>query len=170
MHWQHSRQRLVLARFLNGDLTQAHVNVHSPYIYVADAAARASVLQEIRRWVLPALVPRCCPLFSRSRWNGADDAVQWLGLLAGHHRGVLLRGMIFKFVDQPPPRPPPTRNLDDDWLLAVASEVAAPVQEDAAEALPEEDPGADDALPWTVLRTPMNFIEGTSSTDARPPP
>ena len=143
MHWQHTRQRLVLGRFLNGDLTQPHINVHSPYLYRADAAARASLLQEIRRWVLPALVPRCCPLFSRSRWNGADDAVQWLGLLAGHHRGVLLRGMIFKFVDQPAPKPLPMRNVEEDWLLAVASEVAAPVEEDAGEALPEdEDAGA----------------------------
>ena len=121
LHHQHVRQRMVLKRYMNGDLSNPRPHVFNPYVNVMDDATRSSMLQEVKQFVVPALLPATCPLFSRSRWNGADGAIQWMGLLAGHHAGTLLRHTVQKFVGaaQKPQQAP-----GDGWLEAACSEVS----------------------------------------------
>ena len=100
-HNQHHAQRAVLARFLNGDLASSDVTIYNPNVHIIDEPVRARMLQDIEAFVLAALVPTTCPLFSRSRWNGADGALAWLGLFSAHYNGSLLKHTIQKFVGLP---------------------------------------------------------------------
>ena len=74
------QQRMILEHYLNGEL-------RSPEIchYTTTGKTRAQILREFEVWVTPALVPGRCEVFPRSRWVGADLAVDFAGLLAAHH-------------------------------------------------------------------------------------
>ena len=106
MDCRHRQQRLVLAKFLNGDLTSSEVRVYHQYVHVANDAVREATLLDIDKYVVPMLVPVACPVFSRSRWNGADAAIRWAGLLIGHYAGSLFRLAVEDFTGHKPQAPP----------------------------------------------------------------
>ena len=122
-HNQHHAQRAVLARFLNGDPVSSDVMIYNPNVHIIDEPVRARMLQDIEAFVLAALVPTTCPLFSRSRWNGADGALAWLGLFSAHYNGSLLKHTIQKFAGLPLLQGPGGRE-EDHWIRAIGAELS----------------------------------------------
>ena len=80
------KQRVVIQHFCNGDMRDTSTITHfaQPGEYVdADHA-----LQTFLKYMIPVLVPCACPIFPRSRWFGADAALDYLGLWSVAH-GIL---------------------------------------------------------------------------------
>lgn len=77
------KQRSVIQLLCNGDLRNHNVIQHFalPGQYVDSDHA----LQVFLRYVVPVLVPSACPVFPRSRWFGADGALNFVGLLFSIH-------------------------------------------------------------------------------------
>ena len=80
---QKLRQRAIIEHFLNDDFRDHSKIIHwcQPGQYDSEEAA----LQIFLKFMVPALLPCACPLFPRSRWFGADCALDWVGLLAATH-------------------------------------------------------------------------------------
>lgn len=83
------RRRLILNHFLNGDISEEHRITH----YTAVARDRSEILAEMKTHLLPALLPKACPILNRSKWLGCELTFQYLGLLLSHH-GLLTKLMI----------------------------------------------------------------------------
>ena len=80
---QHRRQRLVLDKYLNGNIMDQTRVIHMTQSTQID---RNAILEEFREAVLPALLPQACaPYFNRSKWLGGERAFSWHALLATHH-------------------------------------------------------------------------------------
>ena len=79
---QHAKQKMVLRRYLNGNIADRNRIIHMSPV----DTDRAEVLQEFKTWVIPALLPQGRPpFFNRSKWLGGEEAVSWHGLLASRH-------------------------------------------------------------------------------------
>ncbi len=80
---QRMKQRCIIEHFFNDDLRNGEKIVHwaHPGQYVDSNQALAIFL----KYVVPALIPCSCPLFPRSRWFGADQALDYVGLWASVH-------------------------------------------------------------------------------------
>lgn len=84
------RRRLILEHLCNGNLQRSdRIEFWMP---TADFATREQVVLVLQEWLVPALLPGPCPEFPRSRWTGADMAVDFFGVLQSHH--ALLRPLI----------------------------------------------------------------------------
>ena len=74
------KQRAILSTYLNGNLQEETV-VH----YTMEERSREAVLEDMRRFVIPALLPSCCPLLNRARIMSFESTCAWVGLLCLHH-------------------------------------------------------------------------------------
>ena len=118
------------------------MRVYNPFVHVIDEQVKANMLRDMEGFALAALLPRTCPLFSRSRWNGADASLNWLGLFAGHYNGALFAGTIQRFVGLPLLQRP-AASAEDAWMRAISAEVDQEMSRHsegglAAEAVDEE--------------------------------
>ena len=95
------KQRLILDRYLNGDLESEEVQHWSPL-----PVSRDAVVSDFRRFVVPALVPGPCPLLNRSKFMGFESTAAWVALLATHHN--LLKDLMQRFYGQTVAGAPPT--------------------------------------------------------------
>lgn len=77
------KQRKIIEFFLNDDLRNHEQIIH--WSKPGQYSSYDEALQIFLKYVVPALLPYNCPLFPRSRWFGADGALDWVGLLAGTH-------------------------------------------------------------------------------------
>ena len=74
------RRRIILDHYLNGNINSKTV-VH----FSSMLRDRDEVLEEFRLFVVPALLPKTCPVLNRSKWLGCEESFRWLGLLLSHH-------------------------------------------------------------------------------------
>ncbi|CAE7346263.1 unnamed protein product [Symbiodinium microadriaticum] len=91
------RQRALLQFFLNDDWQDSSEVVFWTETFGLDGER---LLQLMSRYLLPVLVPSRPPIFSRSRWNGFQEALQWFGLAEAVHG--LLRPAILDFLAPKP--------------------------------------------------------------------
>ena len=77
----HQKQRLIFNKYLNGNIEEEGVVVH----YVSSPRPRDAVLDDFKRFVIPALVPTPCPLLNRSKFMAFEATAKWIGVLAVHH-------------------------------------------------------------------------------------
>ena len=77
------KQRKIIEFFLNDDLRDHQRIIH--WCKPGQYNSYDEALQIFLKYVVPALLPYNCPVFPRSRWFGADGALDWVGLLAGTH-------------------------------------------------------------------------------------
>ena len=77
----HKRQRLVLSTLLNGNIEDATAVWH----WTEAPRSRDSVLQDMKKHLVPALIPFACPHLNRGSWLGHEDTLRWCGLLSCHH-------------------------------------------------------------------------------------
>ena len=75
-----ARQRAILKYYLNGDWESETIHVYS-----SSHVNRAQLLQAMRKFVVPALLPSAISLFPRNRWHGGETAVDEAGLLFACH-------------------------------------------------------------------------------------
>ena len=59
----HHKQRLILDKYLNGNLDEANIVVH----YTTQEVSRDDILQEFQCFVVPTLLPGPCPVLNRSK-------------------------------------------------------------------------------------------------------
>jgi hypothetical protein len=69
-----------LDHYLNGNINSKTI-VH----FSSMLRDRDEVLEEFRLFVVPALLPKTCPVLNRSKWLGCEESFRWLGLLLSHH-------------------------------------------------------------------------------------
>ena len=74
------KRRLVLSMFLNGDITQERL-VH----YTSGFKDRDDILLEIKKYLIPELLPTGVPLVNRNKWLGTEEAMSFFGILLCHH-------------------------------------------------------------------------------------
>ena len=80
---QHRRQRLVLDKYLNGNIMDQTRVIHMTQSTQID---RNAILEEFREAVLPALLPQACaPYFNRSKWLGVRRRTRLLLARATGH-------------------------------------------------------------------------------------
>ena len=84
------RRRLILEHLCNGNLQRS--DKIEFWVPTADFATQDQVVHVLQEWLVPALLPGPCPDFPRSRWTGADLALDFFGVLQSHH--ALLRPLI----------------------------------------------------------------------------
>ena len=84
------RRRFVLQYFLNGDWSEGEIQHFCTFTCCRDAE---ETKENIRRWVVWALLPRKCGVFSRKSWTSGDLPVEWIGLLTACH-GIYPRLMV----------------------------------------------------------------------------
>ena len=89
------KQRLILDRFLNGNLDEHDVVVH----YSMQAISREEVLAQFERFVVPALLPGPCPILNRSKFMAFEATATWAALLCAHHN--VLQPLMALFHGQP---------------------------------------------------------------------
>eukprot|EP00438_Fugacium_kawagutii_P030562 Skav222977 [mRNA] locus=scaffold2762:20868:23516:+ [translate_table: standard] len=142
---QRQQQRLIILQFLQDDFreTKSITMWAKPGEYQSPEDA----LQTMLRFLVPALLPSSCPLFPRSRWVGADCALDFVGLLASVRNLLIpLVGMwCGKDIEQNLPDLPHGNEgndaaaLEDDeigWSVHVQDEQSAPAP--AAPVLPPD--------------------------------
>ena len=126
-------QRLVLGYFLSGDL---HNRECVEFWTTFGDLDKGTVLQGFRHWVLPMLVPTKPRVFPRSRWVGAEESVDFFGLIDCCHG--LLRPMLMVWARKSitPERPVEFgwSFLQDEVDADFAPTAAQPIAFDAAEA------------------------------------
>ena len=74
------RRRIILDHYLNRNINSKTI-VH----FSSMLRDRDEVLEEFRLFVVPALLPKTCPVLNRSKWLGCEESFRWLGLLLSHH-------------------------------------------------------------------------------------
>ena len=80
---RHEKQRLMLAKYLNGNVQDRGRIIH---MSTDTSLTRESLLEDMRQHLVPALLPQGTPPFyNRSKWLGAERAITWHGVLATHH-------------------------------------------------------------------------------------
>ena len=84
------KQRMILDRYLNGNLDDEEITHWS-----LAPVDRESVLKDFARFVIPALMPHCCPVLNRSKFMGFESSAAWTGLLSVHHN--LLSHLMTRF-------------------------------------------------------------------------
>ena len=90
---QRRRQRAVITFFLHGDLQDHDEIWFRTQVWGLEVE---QVLALMRRYLVPLLLPRRPPVFSRTRWDGFDDAVRYYGLVDACHG--LLRPTLLDFL------------------------------------------------------------------------
>lgn len=115
-----NRQRVILEFYLNGDL-QSNVIEH----YTSRIVSKEQLLQEFNYYVVPALLPHRAPVFPRSRWVGADNSLDWVGLLLSTHNlfSPMMCTWARSFAKEnseasKPAEPPP---VDNTWLTLLGT-------------------------------------------------
>lgn len=124
------QRSVTLCRILNGDWSQPHVQHYCPEgccINEAETHARLCF------HVVEALLPRAAPNFPRSRWTGANLAVNFSGLLAAVH------GCLSSLLG------PCLRELSDASKPVVASDFALPPAGHALQAFVGAEAAGDSA-------------------------
>ena len=74
------RRRLIISTYLNGDITEERL-VH----YTSGFRDRDDILLEIKKYLIPELLPTGVPLVNRNKWLGTEEAMSFFGLLLCHH-------------------------------------------------------------------------------------
>ena len=143
---QRKRRRAIINFFLQGDLQEQD----EIFFYSARWGLQEHhVLALMEKFLVPALLPRRPPIFSRTRWDGFNDALLWFGLAEACH-GLLHCTLL-------------------DFLQVSASETSLPQAAQAAQAdaqpaavVEEEQEAADHAaaavtgnIDWKVLKLKM---------------
>lgn len=121
---QKQRQRAIIEHFLNDDFRDHTQIVHwcKPGQYRDEEEA----LQIFLEYIVPALLPCCLPLFPRSRWFGADIALDWVGILASIH-GLLIPLMAAWTGRSPSPAQPAEETLElEDYGWGALDSAQAP--------------------------------------------
>ena len=76
------KQRMILNFFLNDDLQeQSEICFWTPRWDLT----KETVIQNMNKYLVPALLPSKPPMFSRAKWTGFEECVQYWGLLACCH-------------------------------------------------------------------------------------
>ncbi|CAE7653893.1 unnamed protein product, partial [Symbiodinium necroappetens] len=79
---QRKRRRAIINFFLQGDLQEQD----EIFFYSARWGLQEHhVLALMEKFLVPALLPRRPPIFSRTRWDGFNDALLWFGLAEACH-------------------------------------------------------------------------------------
>ena len=85
-------------------------------------------LELMSLFVVWALIPFACPLYSRKNWLNYDKSVDWIGLLESHHK--LYTRVMIVYVGKPKAAPvlavvASNSHCSDSWLLALCDDHAA---------------------------------------------
>ncbi|CAE7758147.1 unnamed protein product, partial [Symbiodinium necroappetens] len=156
------KQRLILSSFFrSSDLRLRRIQYVTPV-----QCSPEDLRTEIREQLVPALLPHRCPVFPRSRWTGADRAVDWVLLLALSFD--LLSEVVPRWADMPgEPRPSDAQAASDtaswdDFCLALVSVGVQPaqqhMQQSAGEAEQVPEPTA--AMDWSEFNHAMKKKAG----------
>ena len=109
---QRKRSRAIINFFLHGDLQdQDEIWFWS----TTWGLEQDHVVQLMAKWLIPVLLPKRPPIFSRTRWDGFNDALLWFGLAEACHG--LLRPTLQDFLKvspSPVPRAAEDEQLEDD--------------------------------------------------------
>jgi hypothetical protein len=157
-------QRVILDHYLNGDLSSKRVKY---YLGLRDKSLPSTlpdILEEFRQFVIPALVPKSCPIFPRSRWTNSDESVDWNGLLLAHHGLYEPAYLRFCSINKKKPKPSASTSVvasstASGWDF-VCEEVAAPLQQ------PAQDPVETNGLGPGPGNADADEVQGQG--DARP--
>lgn len=143
---QRQRQRSIIEYFCNGDFRDTSKIIH--WAEPGQYSSFDEALQTFLKYMVPALIPCACPIFPRSRWFGADAALDFVGLLCSVHS--LFLPLVEAWAGRDiAPQPAPATQSDDDgddagWDLAPRK--PAPVLPDQAnESAKQGDPEGDEA-------------------------
>lgn len=74
------KRRLILSTFLNGDITQERILHYSPTF-----RNREDILLDIKKYLIPELLPSGVPLINRNKWLGSEQALSFFGIFLCHH-------------------------------------------------------------------------------------
>ena len=77
--WKNVRRRMILNYFCNSDLTSESIVHHCMY---SCCESPSQTIEHFCTYVVFALVPGKCPVFSRKSWVGSDLSFSWYGLLS----------------------------------------------------------------------------------------
>ncbi|CAE7213542.1 unnamed protein product [Symbiodinium sp. CCMP2592] len=104
---QRKRSRAIINFFLHGDLQdQDEIWFWSE----TWGLEQEHVVQLMAKWLIPVLLPKRPPIFSRTRWDGFHDSLLWFGLAQACHG--LLRPTLQDFLNVTPTVLP--RAAEDD--------------------------------------------------------
>ena len=98
----------------------------------------------MKEFVVPALVPGCCPIFPRHRWVGADVAIDWVGLREAHHGLLSAAFERMQAADQPHHPHPTESELGWDSVFGLAAAIDDGLGGDPGNAHEGEDAGEDE--------------------------
>ena len=126
------KQRVVIEHFCNGDMRDTSTIAHwaQPGEYVDEDHA----LQTFLKYMVPVLVPCACPMFPRSRWFGADAALDYLGLWSVVHG--ILPDVVAAWCGREIPKPPAQQESilaledgsdDDGWGFEIDAKLGSEV-------------------------------------------
>ena len=80
---QRMKQRCIIDHFFNDDLRDGEKIIH--WAEAGQYTDSNHALATLIKYCVPALIPGGCPLFPRSRWFGADQALNYVGLWSSVH-------------------------------------------------------------------------------------
>ena len=80
---QRMKQRCIIHHFFNDDLRDGEKIIH--WAEAGQYTDSNHALATLIKYCVPALIPGGCPLFPRSRWFGADQALNYVGLWSSVH-------------------------------------------------------------------------------------
>ena len=151
-------QRQIIAHFLNGNTADEERIFH---INPTFQLPRESVLAAMKWLLVPALVPGRPPILSRKSWTGAQEAVEWYGLLSSLHG--LFEAMICRFTKQHQLVPVVPKRKEGGWANVAAGYMAASRQREQNGSAdfeetdpiqrpkPQADPGKGNAEPEAAV-------------------
>ena len=149
---QRKQQRAVISYFLHGDM-QDHEEI---WFYTERWGLEAEhICALMDRYLVPVLVPRRPPVFSRSRWNGFEDALRWYGLIEACHG--LLRPLLLDFLKASPTE----SNLPEGIANALRDQEELPANHNddeddaAAAAVRQEMDAVSGNIDWKALKLRM---------------
>ena len=95
------KRRMILARTLNGSLSQQEVQ---HWCGPGCCADQADTRRKFQQHVTFALLPGKVPKYAKNRWSHQFEAISWSGILFAHHNLGL--SVILAFTGAPTPAPP----------------------------------------------------------------
>ena len=126
-------QRAVISHFLNADTCVEDTVLHISPEFGLDAPV---VLTAMKHFLVPALLPSRPPILSRKSWTGAQEAVDYFGLLTALHN--LFEPMVMIYTKtHAQPEPVPARR-GAGWARVATGYRAQP--EAASADFPDVDP------------------------------
>ena len=79
LFWKNAKRQMILNYFCNSDLTSDTI-VH--YCMYSCCDSLSQTMNNFCTYVVWALIPGKCPIFSRKSWVGCDSSFNWFGLLS----------------------------------------------------------------------------------------